>query len=84
MNVENKIEWTRLDNDKNGNPRWVCSWMNFQTDTVTTYDAAVKIANTIGGKKYHTKKYGGGIVFQTHNRFDTERQIKELIANPNN
>ena len=80
MNTENKIEWTQITRDKNGNPRWVCSWMNFQTEEINTYALAVALANRIGGKKYHTKTYGGGIVFQTHNRFDTEKQIKQLLA----
>jgi hypothetical protein len=80
MNAENKIEWTQITRDKNGNPRWVCSWIEFQTEDINTYELAVALANRIGGKKYHTKTYGGGIVFQTHNRFETEKQIRQLVA----
>ena len=31
-----------------------------------TYDAAVKLANSIGGRKYNNKQYGGGLVFQSY------------------
>lgn len=69
-----KIRFTRIDNDINGNPRYVCHFLNIAGD----YAAAVKLANTIGGKKYHTKKYGGGIVFQSYNIEETERRILEI------
>lgn len=42
------------------------------------YPTAVKKAKTIGGKKYHTKSYGGGIVFQSYNTHDLIKHIKEL------
>lgn len=32
MKTTNKIDWTRIDNDINGNPRYVCHWLNFVTD----------------------------------------------------
>jgi hypothetical protein len=44
-----------------------------------SYGIAVKRANKIGGRRYHTKQYGGGIVFQSYNIHDTERQILELV-----
>ena len=43
------------------------------------YGIAVKKANSIGGRKYHTKQYGGGIVFQSYNIEDTAKRIKELL-----
>lgn len=94
------IEFTRLTNDTNGNPRYVCHFFNLLThneknqDLATEgttgidaaassldnqYNIALKRAKTIGGKKYHNKRYGGGIVFQSHNIRDTETQIRELL-----
>lgn len=32
MNAENKIEWTKIKHDTNGNPRYVCHFLNFLTD----------------------------------------------------
>lgn len=69
------INFTRIDNDINGNPRYVCHFLNIANN----YNEAIKKANTIGGKKYHTKSYGGGIVFQSYNIEDTAKRIKEII-----
>lgn len=104
------IEFTRVNNDVNGNPRYVCHFLNLlkdgefdnlgtvnkdgstmSADDVTRfvygkslisykYEKALKRAKKIGGKKYHTKKYGGGIVFQSYNIKDTERYILEIVA----
>jgi len=71
-----KIDFTRINNDFNGNPRYVCSWLNFNTKT---YEEAVKLANTLGGKKFHNKQYGGGLVFQSYNIQDLENSILEAI-----
>lgn len=100
MNTQTQIEWTRINNDINGNPRYVCHLFNlltekekysdFATDGTSGIDAAcssldnqyklaLKRAKTLGGRKYHNKKYGGGIVFQSYNIKDTEKQIQELL-----
>lgn len=71
----NVIRFTRVNNDVNGNPRYVCHYLNLAND----YDDAVKIAKKIGGKRFHTKQYGGGIVFQSYNIKDTEKRIIELV-----
>ena len=73
--MKTEINFTRIDNDTNGNPRYVCHFLNIADN----YETAVKIANKIGGRKYHTKKYGGGIVFQSYNIKETERRINELL-----
>ena len=87
--TNNKIEWTRIDNDGNGNPRYVCHFLKLLTQSEkesTTleisekYAIAIKRANKIGGRKFHNKKYGGGIVFQSYNIHDTETHINELFA----
>lgn len=44
------------------------------------YRIAVKRANKIGGRKFHNKQYGGGIVFQSYNIADTEASILEAVA----
>lgn len=55
--------FTRLKNDINGNPRYVCSWCGFG---FASYDDAIRAANKIGGRKYHNKSFGGGLVFQAY------------------
>lgn len=71
----NKIEFKRVNNDINGNPRYVCHFLNIAGD----YKTAVKLANKMGGRKFHNKQYGGGIVFQSYNIQETERKILELL-----
>jgi hypothetical protein len=98
--MENKIQFYRIDNDTNGNPRYVCHFYNLITEkdkeeikenfgaslsvnpfrlTEFLYDEAILKAKKLGGKKYHTKKFGGGIVFQSYNIQETERRILELV-----
>jgi hypothetical protein len=71
------IEFTRVSNDVNGNPRYVCHFLNIAED----YQTAVKLANKIGGRKYHNKSYGGGIVFQSYNIDRTAEKINEIKSN---
>jgi len=67
-------DFTRVNNDINGNPRYVCHFLAFTTsddladysglDKITRkYDLALKRAKPLGGRKFHNKQYGGGIVF---------------------
>lgn len=98
--MNNQIEFTRVNNDVNGNPRYVCHFLNLITDkdieqikedfkltlqqkpfalTGLQYDEAVYKARKIGGKKYRGKDFGGGIVFQSYNIKETEKQILELV-----
>lgn len=71
-----KDSFTRIANDLNGNPRYVIHFLELLTanerwysnlDISEKYQLAIKKANKIGGKKYHNKSYGGGIVFQSYN-----------------
>ncbi len=85
-----KIDWTRINNNVNGNPRYVCHFINLNTreeldktgsewiDTSEKYRLALKRAKKIGGKKFHNKQYGGGIVFQSYNINETEKSIAEV------
>lgn len=73
--MSNTISFTRIKNDTNGNPRYVCHFLTLNTEEELNsteylpnkYELACKRANRIGGRKYHTKAYGGGIVFQSYN-----------------
>ena len=93
--MDTKFEWTKIKHDVNGNPRYVCHYHAFLTEaelsvsaydyqgrliTPTKYEIAVKRANKIGGRKFHNKSYGGGIVFQSYNIQDTEKSILDLLA----
>lgn len=67
------VKFTRISNDKNGNPRYVCHWLDLDIhgyqeglSVSDRYALACKLANTIGGRKYHTRAFGGGIVFQSY------------------
>lgn len=89
--MRNLIDWTRVNNDVNGNPRYVCHFLNILSDleherinkqysTIAIsemYMFALNIAKTFGGKKFHNKQYGGGIIFQCYNLDDLSRQILE-------
>jgi|GEM_PF-1357752 len=79
MNKNNVIEWTKLNCTSSGTPRYVCSWLNFGTNT---YAEALALANKIGGKKYDNKTYAGGIVFNVYNTHFIEQRIKDIINNP--
>ena len=85
--MNNSISFTRINNDTNGNPRYVCHFLNILNEKEQNlninekYSLAIKKAKTIGGKKYHNKKYGGGLVFQTYNIETLEKSILELTKN---
>ncbi len=78
------MELTRITNDVNGNPRYVVHFLEVESkqdkkgDISNRYAKAVKKANKIGGRKYHTKGYGGGIVFQSYNTTRLKEDIKKL------
>lgn len=88
-----KSSFTRINNDVNGNPRYVIHFLALNTDNEkdntpndwnrinNLYAMAVKRANRIGGKKYNTKSYGGGIVFQSYSLDDTIRHIMRVLEN---
>lgn len=86
--IEN-LELTQINNDTNDNPRYVVHFLTFIKDSdikigeehKSTYHIALKRAKTIGGKKYHTKSFGGGIVFQAVNTHKLKQQIIDLVNN---
>lgn len=80
-------EWHRVNNDTNGNSRFVCHFLPFVRDmagkgwgTESLYKLACKRANTLGGRKFHNKQFGGGIVFQTYESLlpQLEQRILDL------
>lgn len=84
--METKFQWTRIDNDINGNPRYVCHFLNLLTEAEKekysypdNYPMAVKRANKLGGRKFHNKQYGGGIVFQCYGGAEMEPLIEQLL-----
>ena len=90
MNVQD-IEFTRVKNDVNGNPRWVAHFLDCEPKVWrerrhaspsfdTGYLATVKLMNKIGGRKFHNKQFGGGIVFQSYSLDETANSIRAIIA----
>lgn len=51
------------------------SFRPFKRTTSYNYELALKRSRKIGGRKFHNKQYGGGIVVQAH----SEDQVQELI-----
>jgi len=81
----NPIRFTRINNDINGNPRYVIHFLDLINSEESSflpfskkYEYALKKAKKIGGKKYDNKQYGGGIVFQSYNTEDLEKRILSL------
>jgi hypothetical protein len=72
-----KDDLTRVNNDVNGNPRYVIHFLALLTDAEKDYNglsldsrynlAIARAKKLFGGKKFHNKQYGGGIVFQSYN-----------------
>tara|TARA_R110000764_G_scaffold119477_2_gene207247 strand:- start:360 stop:599 length:240 start_codon:yes stop_codon:yes gene_type:complete len=75
--IINLIDFKRIKYDGNGNPRYVCHFLNFADN----YARALFLANKIGGRKFHNKQYGGGIVFQSYNIKNLESQILKIKEN---
>jgi len=86
------IEWTRVRNDINGNPRFVCHFTDLESfnerfharvhmTLPERYARAVAAANKLGGRRYHNKRFGGGIVFQAYEcqLADIARRIRASI-----
>ena len=74
-----KDNFTRINNDTNGNPRYVFHFLKLANN----YNEALFLAKKIGGKKFHNKQYGGGIVIQSYNLQDDCNRINELITEKN-
>ena len=77
------IEFTRVNNDFCGNPRFVThfySFLNEDEQTLSNYKLAVKRANKLGGKVYRGSDFGGGIVFQSYDPSYLRKRIIEMLG----
>jgi len=82
----NPVEFTRINNDVNGNPRFVCHFLAFLSakDEFTSleerYQLALRRSRELGGRKFHNKQYGGGIVFQMYDgeQIEMSKKIREI------
>jgi hypothetical protein len=72
----------RINNDINGNPRYVVSFLDLLTvsdiqglDIDQKFNLALQKARKVGGKIYRGKDFGGGIVIQSFNILETIRKV---------
>ena len=87
------MELTRVNNNVNGNPRYVVHFMDFINDDERDeapqgleyvnhlHTLALGKARKIGGKKYAGKEFGGGIVMQSYNTSKLIENIELIRAN---
>lgn len=66
--------FTQINNDSNGNPRYVVHYLQLADN----YDRALYLSRQLGGRKFHNKQYGGGIVFQSYNTRILGDQITKI------
>ena len=86
--VPEKLEMTRVKNDANGNARHVVHFLQLLTLEEKSANVALKDryvialarARTIGGRKFHNKQYGGGIVFQCYGAGDIAPDISRVTG----
>ena len=85
-----KENFTRINNDTNGNPRYVTSFLNLLSDYENynlglsidgKYNLALRKAKQLGGKRFSNKLYGGGIVFGSVFNLDDLVAKVQQIAN---
>jgi hypothetical protein len=72
-----KEDFKRINNDVNGNPRYVFHFLQL----ADSYEQALKLAKKIGGRKFHNKQYGGGIAVQSYNLETEIKMINEIKVN---
>jgi hypothetical protein len=70
-----EIEAFRIDNDSNGNPRYVVHFRDLGIG-LWDYDNINKL---YGFKKYTAKWFGGGVVFQSYNIEETIKWALETV-----
>ncbi len=70
-----EIEVFRIENDVNGNPRYVVHFLDLSIK-LSDYDNINKL---YGFKKYRAKWFGGGVVFQSYNIADTLEYALETV-----
>ena len=66
--------FTRVNNDVNGNPRFVVHYLQL----ADTYERALYLGRKLGGRKFHNKQYGGDIAFQSYNTEQLAEKIRAI------
>ena len=70
-----EIEVFRIQNDNNGNPRYVVHFSDLGV-SLWDYDSINKL---YGFNKYRAKWFGGGVVFQSYNIAETLEWAVETV-----
>jgi hypothetical protein len=77
----------RINNDLNGNPRFVVHFYDLLRDgegegeglnILERFDLVVKKSRKVGGKVYRGKDFGGCIVFQSYDIQATVNLVKSI------
>lgn len=78
-------DFTRINNDTYGNPRYVIHFLQLLNDQERMipsidekYRVALKKGKKLGGKKFSNKQYGGGIVFQSYDIYGLSEKLDKL------
>jgi len=67
--MNTNIQFTKVNNNVNGNPRYVVHFLDIMPNTAQNvsveekYRITLNHARKFGGQKYRAKWFGGGIVF---------------------
>ena len=80
----------RAKNDVNGNPRHVVHFTDLEPPEtrdarrdamgiLERYEAVLKHARKLGGRRFHNKQYGGGVIFTAYECEMPER-VARIIA----
>lgn len=72
--VNGTVQAFKVDNDVNGNPRWVIHYL----DLFNSYDNSERFK--YGLKKYTAKWFGGGYVISSYN---IEEEINDIVKGIN-
>lgn len=87
-------DFTRVNNDTNGNPRYVLHFLSLckpddleeymGLDRITQkYNLALSRAKPLGGRKFHNKQFGGGVVFTSYNLRELSERLNETLGAKN-
>ena len=80
MEILQGYELRRITNAYNGSGRYVIHYLALADN----YERAIKLANTIDGRKYNTKQFRGCLVFTSSCRNDLARHIARVSETLNN
>jgi hypothetical protein len=90
--MQDDIQVTTVKHDINGNPRRVVHFLAFITEADRNaapadltrvsrlYDLALARSRAIGGRKFHNRQFGGGIVFQSYSDNELRKDIAGVMA----